>query len=126
MLSSAIMKIFTIVLANVFNGFLSGRFLRLSVVGFWGQILGMNWIMVCVEKPQNPQKELDWTEWFLFLENVKNDTKISASAKRLTENLWLFPLRTGLRVHNQILEMASDQHLKYKVFLLEDEPVLCE
>ena len=67
------MKIFTIVLANVFNGFLSGRFLRLSVVGFWGQILGMNWIMVCVEKPQNPQKELDWTEWFRFLDNVKND-----------------------------------------------------
>ena len=86
----------------------------------------MNWIMVCVEKPQNNKNELDWTEWFSFLENLKRDAKIQVSAKKLTENLWLFPLHTGLRDHNRFLEIASAQHLKTKVFLLESEPHVCE
>jgi len=108
------------------QGFAASRFRHLTPMGFWRLIAGVKYIMVCIEKPQNRDNELDWTEWFLFLESVKRDAKILASAKKLTENLWLFPLDKGLRVHNHLVDLAASQHLKYKVFLLEDEPVLCE
>jgi len=87
---------------------------------------GINWILVCVEKPKDCEKPLDWTEWLRFLESLKSDAKITASAKKLTENLWLFPLRKGLRAHNLFLDAAHLNHLKTKVFLLESEPLLCD
>jgi len=101
-------------------------FQRLTSVLILGLLNCMNWILVCVEKPQNNKQENEWLQWFALLESAKASLEIMASSKMLSESIWLFALNKGLRSHNLLVGLASSRGLKTRVFLLEDEPVLCE
>jgi hypothetical protein len=80
--------------------------------------------MVCVEKlDETPTMSGTVQKWSSFLQTLERTASLTAGAERLFENVWLFPVQSGVRQLGPFL--AACTGLQYKVYTLADKPALC-
>lgn len=86
--------------------------------------------MICIEKPPefdaSHQQTNEWTAWYSLLDDWKKRPRPTTSISSPVENMWLFPLRSGLSQANFLLGLCSRYHVAYRSFLLEGAPEECE
>jgi len=86
----------------------------------------MNHVIVCVEKPKNPENAAEWDRWFPFVDELKRTPALTAGTQNPIENVWLFPLDNGLKALPGFLHSLQSRRLKHKILLLDNDPKICD
>jgi hypothetical protein len=88
-------------------------------------IVSMNTILVCVEIPKRADNPDADTFWFHVLDGVNKMKWKNQRILKPVENVWQFPLDSGLTALAELIQFLKERQAKYKVLLLEKEPIFC-
>jgi hypothetical protein len=99
-------------------------FWHLTTVRFWRPIAGMNphILIVVAKEPPGAWKDFAANSTNKALFPLTHLAEPNAPTPRLSENIWLIPLRTGLPFAGEIRTLAQHLGLPCKLLYFEDEP----
>jgi len=102
-------------------------FWHLTTLDFWRLIAGMNYFLLCVEKPSDEkQPEKEWNFWRSVSSRIETTSKSIPGVQRPCENVWLIPATKGVDALADCIQCCRSSGQKYKVLFLQSEPEFCD